>query len=247
MSGAVSDHRIRQRLAGTLPDTPRWLEARGMLLSGRGRLVGWSQDAQEWGVFDDSVVPLLAFVGAPEARVVVDALTTLRPAAVLIQEADDRSLSRHLRGWKRERAFLHRLAEGVVLEQSTADAPCRLLVPGEPRTWLRAWPQRERRELAAALDLGLPMAATVTGGEVASVCYAAYETESLWDVSIDTLERYRRRGLAAAAVRCLAAHLAARGLQPAWGAVESNAASFALAARLGFRPAESVLVYEPVG
>ena len=46
-----------------------------------------------------------------------------------------------------------------------------------------------------------PVAASFVGGHPVSFCNAAAQTESLWDVSIDTLEEFRTRGHAA---RCVA-------------------------------------------
>jgi GNAT superfamily N-acetyltransferase len=75
-----------------------------------------------------------------------------------------------------------------------------------------------------------------------SFCYPVWRTESLWDVSIDTIEQQRRRGLAAHVVRAMIADLRQQGLQPIWGALESNGASLRLAARLGFVPVDEAVV-----
>jgi GNAT superfamily N-acetyltransferase len=241
---AARDEGTRQRRAGTLPDAPRWLETRAMLLSGRGRLVGRGGDAGGYGV-DDSVVRLLSLVGRPAAAVVREGLA-LRPSAVLVQEEDDAGLRPLLAGFRREIAILHRLPVSVELRPLAGAPSCRLLSAGAT-AWLGRWPEAQRREFAAALALGLPMAGALVGEEVAAVCYGCYETETLWDISIDTREEHRRRGLAAAAVRFLAAHQASRGLEPAWGAVETNRPSLTMAASLGFRPVERFVVYEPEG
>lgn len=247
MSDRESRRRLARELARELPDAPRWIEVRGMLLSGRGRLVGWRPGAPGYGVFDESVGRLLSLVGRPEGRVLGEALAKLRPDAVLVQTEDDAALRPLLASMGRETALLHRLPESVRLWPLAEDPPCRLLSAGEHPGWLERWPAAQRRELAAALRLGLPMAGAVAGDGIAAVCYAGWETETLWDVSIDTREEHRRRGFASAAVRFLAAHEAARGLAPVWGAVEGNRPSLALAARLGFEPTEQIVVYEPEG
>ena len=78
-----------------------------------------------------------------------------------------------------------------------------------------------------------------------SFCYSGWETESHWDVSIDTLEGHRRRGLGTAACVCLIRHFAARGKTAVWGALDSNPASTALAEKLGFTPIDHLLVAYP--
>lgn len=251
----MAEPALHPRLAAELPDAPRWLETRGMLLSGRGRLVAGGAEGPGYGVFDDSVVSLLALVGRPVTRSLAVELERLRPRAVLVQEEDDAALRPLLerRGkrsvgrrpaFRRQVAILHRLSPDVALWPLGEDAPCRLLTSELSPAWLDSWPAARRRELAAACSRGLPMAGAVVGDEVAAVCYSCYETETLWDISIDTHPDYRRRGLASSAVRFLAARQSSRGLSPVWGAVESNRASLALAARLGFEPVERFVVYE---
>ncbi len=81
-------------------------------------------------------------------------------------------------------------------------------------------------------------------GRAVSFCYAALPTETLWDVSIDTLAAFRRRGLAAACFALAVETLSKTGRRPVWGAVDSNVASLQLAERLGFRPVDRLAVLE---
>jgi GNAT superfamily N-acetyltransferase len=74
-------------------------------------------------------------------------------------------------------------------------------------------------------------------------CYPVFETETLWDVSVDTLEAWRRRGLARACVEFLIDHMRRHGKEPVWGALVSNTASLALAASLGFGPVDRLAVF----
>lgn len=78
------------------------------------------------------------------------------------------------------------------------------------------------------------MAVAIVDSLPVAFCYAAFTTDRLWDVSIETLKAYRRRGLAAACVLALSRHMYDRDLIPAWGAMDNNPASIGLAAKLGF-------------
>jgi GNAT superfamily N-acetyltransferase len=98
-------------------------------------------------------------------------------------------------------------------------------------------------ELRAAEAAGTPIAVALNKGCPAAFCYAGSITETLWDVSIDTLEPYRRRGHAMKAVSFLIEYYAARGKQPVWGALASNYASAALAQRLGFAAVDTLCVF----
>jgi GNAT superfamily N-acetyltransferase len=60
---------------------------------------------------------------------------------------------------------------------------------------------------------------------------------------VDTLEAWRRRGLGRACVEFLIDHMRRHGKEPVWGAIASNAASLAVAARLGFEPVDRLAVF----
>ncbi|MEX2332807.1 MAG: GNAT family N-acetyltransferase, partial [Pseudohongiella sp.] len=70
----------------------------------------------------------------------------------------------------------------------------------------------------------------------------ASETESLWDISIDTVESYRRQGYATAAVVQLMGLMLRRGKVAVWGALQSNSASMKLAQYLGFSEIDEIWV-----
>jgi RimJ/RimL family protein N-acetyltransferase len=100
--------------------------------------------------------------------------------------------------------------------------------------------------LERALRRGTPTVAAFVGSVPVSFCYVASETEGLWDVSIDTLEEHRRQGHAARCAASLIRHMRhTSGKEPVWGALESNAASMGLAAKLSFVPVDRVFVFEP--
>jgi hypothetical protein len=90
-----------------------------------------------------------------------------------------------------------------------------------------------------------PIASAFDDDRPVSFCYAAWETESHWDVSIDTLETHRRRGFGAAACRCLIRHYASRGKTAVWGSLQSNPASASLAYKLGFTAVDRLVVAHP--
>jgi RimJ/RimL family protein N-acetyltransferase len=154
-----------------------------------------------------------AVVGRPGADVLRRALRGApRDTEVLVQDDAADEAGAALPGWRVVGATLHRLSAPVE-------------APAAPDA-----------VVATALALSL------AGDEVAAVCTAGAVTETLWDVGIDTIAGHRRRGHATAAFRALAGHLAARGLQPVWGAEDDNAASLRLAAKLGFQPAGHLAV-----
>jgi RimJ/RimL family protein N-acetyltransferase len=152
-----------------------------------------------------------------------------------------------LPGWEAKPAVLHLLGDEERLPETPAGVVRLLsdveelggLPPGEVEKELFA-------ELSHALGRGAPVAATFVGGQPGSFCYAAAETEGLWDVSIDTLEGHRRKGHAASCAAYMIRHMRrVSGKEPVWDALEGNAASMGLAARLGFVPVDRLFVFLP--
>jgi GNAT superfamily N-acetyltransferase len=154
-------------------------------------------------------------------------------------------------------------AAGVPPWESAADpATCVFRRANAPR--LDHVPEPLRGELRDALDgrttarfvdgsfpratiatgaVDVPMAAAWAGSVPVAFCYPVWQTERWWDLSIDTLDAYRRQGYAQRAARALIRYMRGTGRAPVWGALERNTASRALAARLGFIEAGGIAVF----
>jgi len=104
-------------------------------------------------------------------------------------------------------------------------------------------PTALREELLGEIDAGNPVVAALAEGRPVAFCYAGAVTESWWDISIDTLGPFRRQGHAARCVAHLIERMARLGKHPVWGALASNVASAGLAAKLGFTPVDSLVVF----
>lgn len=73
----------------------------------------------------------------------------------------------------------------------------------------------------------------------------AARTETLRDVSINTVESFRRPGMARMCVSYMVGLMRSFGLTPVWGAGEGNLGSLALARKPGFVPVDEVAVFHP--
>lgn len=73
------------------------------------------------------------------------------------------------------------------------------------------------------------------------------DCEQMWQIGIDVLPAYRKKGIAAALVSRLAAETLSRGKVPFYCAAWSNIASKKTALACGFRPAWVQLTAKPVG
>jgi hypothetical protein len=233
---------LAARLAAALPDEPRWLETRAMLRAASPWLAGGPTPAEGFVVrVLDGALSAISVVGAPAPEAIVratDEATSMTP--IIAQEDNAAHVQRCLgEGWRGERAILHRLGGAEAAGGASGAIDVRLLAPSDPIAHV---PAGLRFELTHARARA-PVAAAFMDGVPVSFCYPCWTSESLWDVSIDTLEPHRGRGLAQLAARFMIDHLRGEGREPVWGALESNAASRRLAGKLGFSPVGSLVVF----
>ena len=114
------------------------------------------------------------------------------------------------------------------------------------RVWMHEILSTSAREvLESVVGGGASVAAALADGRSVSFCAVSDQTESLWDISIDTLEGYRRQGHAARCVSYLVAEMRRRGKEPVWAAEETNPPSLRPAAKLGFVPVDELVLFRP--
>lgn len=225
------------QLAWILPDIPRWVETRSMLLSGRCEVFG-IEEGPNFVVRDTEDV-LISVVGRPKREAIEEAVARKWEGDVVIAPPENRPhVAAALPGWRADPATLHLLGGAPRLPQVPTGA-VRLIEPSEVDS-LDGLPSNLRSEFRVAYS---PIAASLVEGRPVSFCYAAAQTESLWDISIDTLEEFRNQGYATRCVVYMVERMESRGRRPVWGAEEWNRASLGLAARLGFVPVDSLLVF----
>lgn len=243
-------------LAARLPDRPRWVEIRSILLSGAGQIIGAVSLEPLTFVVMDTLGELAGVVGRPSP---VDVQAAAATAPELLAFDDNAAhVQRCLPGWICERALLfERLRVGSSISSDGIDAKAgrssvRLLEAIEVDRLAEARqpaavPPELVEELRHAVRSGSPIAAAYSEALPVSFCYPTSVTEGLWDVSIDTLTAFRRQGHAEAAASFMIDYWAARGRQPVWGAVESNLASRRLATKLGFAQTDALWVVSRPG
>ena len=243
----MSTHRAA--FLARVPDDAGHVDLRGLLLSGRCSLYGEAEGgfvARSWEF------PYAAAFGAPPAEVIRRAIAAAPPATtswagegrdgewhLMADPESDAAVAAAVPDWPRKEVVLHRWGGNPTRPVTPPGCDLRLAPDGWREAGLHFGhlPVALREEMESEWVAGRPLAAALVGGRVVSYCYAPVETETLWDVSVDTLAEHRRRGLAAACFLALARYLATRDRRPVWGAFADNAASLALARRLGFQPA----------
>lgn len=224
-------------LAAALPDLPRWVETRALLLSGDGVIrVGARGDG---GVVLDTGLPSGFVVGRADRALLRTVATDAPQDFELVVQADALDDARAaLPAWSVASATVFsRTARWGADDAVPAPPGVVVSAPPEER-WLALVPEDDEVRFYAALAEAIAL--RLVDEEVVAVCAAGDVTETLWDVGIDTMPDHRRAGHATAVFRALAAHLAAEGKQPVWCAEDDNTASIAMAARLGFEPVDTI-------
>lgn len=219
-----------------LPDQPCFVEARGMLLEGRGG-IHWHQDrAAIVHARDDH---LACAVGRVRWAAAAAALDQLPPGTELVvSEEDARRAGDWPYGWRVTPALVHQEPASVPALARACEV--RLFTASDrPRLSHLPVPLREELEQALARSA---MAVGFDDGLAVSFCYVGWETERWWDVSIDTLEGWRGRGFAAATASVLMQTMRARGKRAVWAALDTNEPSLRVARQLGFEPVGRVFV-----
>jgi GNAT superfamily N-acetyltransferase len=230
-----------QSIARRLPDIPRWVEARSLLLTGACEIFGLEDGPPLSLAVRDPSTGSVIVVGRLDPSAVEAAVSgVMHDASLVAAEEEAAWLAATLVGWTRTDARLHVLAGGSRLPDAT-DA-VRFLDPSSIETL--PIPSQLVRELRIGAE-DSEIAAMFVGDEPVAFCYAGSVTETLWDVAIDTLAQHRRRGYAAACAAHMIRHMRAHGKQPVWGAVEENPASWRLAHKLGFTQVDVIALFEP--
>lgn len=234
--------RSSQSIVQRLPDLPRWVEARALLLRDACEISGLQEEPGLSLVLRDPSDESVFVIGTPAATAVQAAVQkNVRGGSVVAPQEQATWLTQALPGWTRARAILHLLRDPRRLPTASA-AEVGFLDP-ETLPQLRV-PTALLRELTSGAEHSL-IAATFVDKQPVSFCYAGAITETLWDVAIDTLPEHRRQGYAALCAAHMIRHMQGQGKQPVWAAEEENPASWRLAQKLGFEPVDELVLFEP--
>jgi hypothetical protein len=262
MSAAPAERAALERV----PDRPPWVDTRGMLLTRRA-VVSFAPGATlatDGFVVELASRALVSVVGRPPGALIEERARALEGDVNVLCALDTAdAVESALQGWQRHSALINALPSAQPWESDTetgvtvftrADAPSLSHVPEPLRSelidTLEGHPAA--RFVPGTLppaggadrsDVPIPMAAAWADGLPVAFCYPVLQTETLWDVSVDTLPAFRGRGLAGRAAREMTRHMRVRGKAPVWGAVETNGASLSAARRLGFLVAGRLAVF----
>lgn len=231
----------KQQLLEDLADSPRWIYARALLSATDSVLteVGEGQSI----LVSSARYSLGVLIGMPDRTLLQEAVQAPRdPFRLLASTESSGATAAALPAWRSAPAIVHTLGSDGLLVASPR-APVDILRLHEVLS-LDGWPEDLRQELGRGDPAALAAVARGDDGP-AAICHVAFETESLWDVSIETLEPFRRRGLAESCAVQLIQEMHRHGKMPVWGAEAQNVPSLRLAWKLGFIPSERFVLFSP--
>jgi hypothetical protein len=227
-----------QRNPTLVPDLPRWVEVRSMLLSGGSILGTGSSDPPAFVVLQ-AAIGQMAVVGHPSHQIIRAAAEQVDEIIAQPENVDWTAAA--LPDWTGEPATIHVLGRSARLPDVPPGTVRRLTA--EELSSAPGLPSELREELLVKAMAGSPITAAFAGGRPVAFCYSGSVTEHWWDISIDSIEPYRRQGYAARCVSFCVEEMARAGKQPVWGAFVSNQPSLRLAAKLGFEPVDTIHVF----
>jgi hypothetical protein len=229
-------------LANKLPDIPRFVETRAMLLANLCNVFGLDESDGASFVVRGTEISTISVIGKPASEAILQAVEPDGAEAEILVFNDNFSLvEKTLPHWNSEKAILHLPGDSLLLPV-VPDGMVRLLSKDEVSSLTTVSDELKEELLVAAKQTQI--AATIIDNQPVSFCYANAVTEMLWDISIDTIEGFRNRGLAALCVAFMIDYFYRQGKKPVWGALVSNTASMKLAAKLGFVPVDELFVFE---
>lgn len=227
-------------LAASLPDIPRWVEVRSMLLRGQGTAQGLVEGDEPVFVAEYDDHGQASVVGRPAADVIRDVASRCAEMWAVPENSD--WVNAALLGWKRESADIHLPGPELRLPEPV---PGLIRVVDAQDVARTAMAADLRKELKDELGDGTRILGAWVDGQPVAFCYAGSVTEGLADVGIDTLEGWRRRGYALQVAAAVIRDVLADGRTPVWGAMDSNIASRAMAMRLGFVKVDTLVLFSP--
>lgn len=230
-----------RHLATRLPDIPRWVEARDLLLTGRGEIHGLKDDPEPSLLLRDPDADSLFVIGAPSLSLLRDIAAQGVTGGIIATPEQAGEIAAALPGWTRSPIMLHLLSAPDMFPPSDGGDVAFIDVGALDGISL---PSDLRHELESGAESS-PIAAAFVDGAPVSFCYAGAQTESLWDVAIDTLEPFRRQGCAALCAALMIRHMGAAGMQPVWASYENYPPSWQLARKLGFVAVDGLVQFDP--
>ena len=175
---------LRHRYLLSLPDLPLWVETRDLLLWEGSKVI--ENPTQSGFVVWRMEDGIGSVVGEPEPQAV--ALAARDVPELLAFEDNIERLRSHLPAFQAETATI--FTEPELLPYVPAHRSCEISL--DEISVQSHLPADPLAELSNVAEDGVTIVAAFDGSHPVAFAYVASETETLWDVSIDTIRSHRR-------------------------------------------------------
>lgn len=230
---------IHQNVLQCLPDTPRWVEARSMLLNGRGLVLDFHAKPEAKGALFQEDIGLGVLIGLPDTDLLFQMSELADEIICPIENAAH--CARAFEGWSKEGAAIYlRNKDTPIPELETS---CQRTIKAGELAEIGDLPQLLFEELEEEQNSGTEIYCATAENKPIAFCYAGSISEKYWNVSIDTLPAYRRQGHATRSVVYAINQMEKQNREPIWVAFDSNTASLAMANKLDFIPVDRLMVF----
>ena len=231
----------KKAILNALPDMPRWVEARAMLINGRGMILGFEEVKNQppTGALYQEDIGLGVIIGKPSTDLIFQ-LSELADEVICPEEYGD-----HF-----SEVFLDWTYEGAdIYQQKTENSPS-INAPTSPRllnksdlNQAKGIPKPLYDELLEELTADTEIFFASTNNRPVSFCLACAKTEKFWSVSIETIAKYQRQGFARQCFHMASQEMQRQDLSAVWATIDSNIASKAMVESLGFEPKDRLRVF----
>ena len=182
---------------------------------------------------------------SPELREITEAYINRYPVEHLFETPNLHVLNDALKARGQKICFMaeYFLPDADALHPLDCPFETRILTPKDFQSLYRPeWSNAlcEQRKHLDVLGVG-----AYNGDILVGLAGASADCDTMWQIGIDVLPAYRRRGIASALTSRLAAEILARGKVPFYCAAWSNIKSVRNAIRSGFRPAWVEMTAKP--
>jgi hypothetical protein len=214
-----------------IPDLPRWVDARGLLLSRRGFVVDAADGCRVVCSRADRLIVPVTFDLTKE----LDAIATREiagPATILLQEVMLPAARWLLQDWDAVPATVYALEPERARDWRMPQWQTSPVGPGQ----LEAATELSNALRATLLDVQSrsPVWAAMSEGQPMAFAWSTTSTEAWFQVWVETVESARGKGFGRAAAMGLIVDRVLRGLRPVLRVPGTNLAGTRLARRLGF-------------
>ena len=213
-----------------LPDVPKWVEPKDSLSAGDADVFQFEEGDVENVAVLDRTEDTLFVVGRLTSHE-FDKMANLlgRCTSLIVEIGQNDDILTRLHGWRSKNILVFTSPSSLSLSSETISNVKFLNKEEIIRAGLANGLKVELLEALKSSEI----AASYSEGKPVAFCYAASQSQKYWDVSVDTLPEYRRKGHAKRCALFMMSYMQSKGKEVVWQSFDDNPSSWNLAKSIG--------------